>query len=186
MKVRFGKNLTTFTLNQSIAEDANSGLFIIIPASEKFDMLSEALASYGGDISELDDDGNQVAEYHGYEENPSISFQYRDGERVFFMYLTKIMKQDIDTINQSLNSLDSKAKTLESDVEANKTDVASALESVASLFEMITATDETTTESSETATDTAGSTPETSKSTSETPESTSETPDTTTSEGGTN
>lgn len=166
MKVRFGKNVTTFALNQPIAEDANSGLFVIIPASEKFDMLSEALASYGGDIVELDDNGNQVAAYHGYEENPSISFQYRDGKRVFFMYLAKIMKQDIDTINQSLNSLDSKAKTLESDVEANKTDVASALESVASLFEMITATDTTATEASESTTETSESTSETSESSS--------------------
>jgi len=152
MKVRFGKNLTTFTLDQSIIEDANHGLFIIITASEKFDTLSDALETYGGDIAVFDDDDNKIAEYHGYEEHPSITFRYRTAadnslDRAFCLYLTKVMKQDIDTINQSLNSLDSKAASLESSVEANKTDVASALESVASLFEMLTATDDATTAS---------------------------------------
>lgn len=133
--VKFGAS-KPFEIDGTLTTDSSNGLFIFLPTSAvKFEELSSALANYGGDVYVFDGDGNGIAEYHGYEDKPSINTTWRNDGYYFSLYLRHLRESDVININTAIGSLNKKASDLASNVQTNKDDIATALEAIANLFE---------------------------------------------------
>lgn len=164
--VKFGDS-KEFKLFGNIAhpEGDKQTLYITLPVADvDASELIAALDAYGGTITEYDEDGKVVGDYHDYEDRPSFTTTYNNGVPTFFMVVSPIKLNQLTAINKSLedqsntvsalsktvtdnkestskdiNSLNEKTAEMETTLDTNTSDVASALESIASLFELMTA-----------------------------------------------
>lgn len=119
--VKFGDS-KEFKIVGAVGHPYTDGvLYISLPvASVDASELIKALDNYGGTITEYDDNGDVVGQYKEYEDRPSFTTIYSEGEPQFFMTVSPIKLTQLNDINTKLSDQASSISDLSKTVTANK------------------------------------------------------------------